>query len=266
MDPEKAEDMSAQINDPVLSDADIEAYLKNIQGPASRSNNDDGVLFYTKQAEKYPQLENSDQIKLIMAYQESLRLKKNLELNGNTLPSDVTRKARIQIRKGEQALEYLTLSNFRMCRAIVMEIIKTRYQYLSYSRSMDLQQELISEANIALVKAIQDFDPKKLPKFHAYAFKCIRFHLYDAVLKINPHGTPASWDRVYRIAQGEINEYSSANGHNPSMSILQELVKQRCFKYGLENLSKAEQALAPEEQKEAVEYRLKKSRNAWCYF
>lgn len=267
VDDEKQPSIEDFLEDPVLSDAEIDAYLDKItKDSGNLSMKDDGVLFYTRQAQNYPQLPNADQIKLVMAYQESLRLKKNLEMQPpGSVSNVVKRRAKAKIRKGEEALNYLVLSNFRMCRVIVLEIMKSRYQHLSYSRSVDIQQELIAEANVALITAVRTFDPARLPKFHAYAFRTIRFHLYDVVLRMNPHATPASWDRVYRIAQGEINEFETLTGRKPTLPELQEKTLEACLRYGASNLTTQQEELPKDELRELLMSRLKKSRNAWCY-
>ena len=119
---------------------------------------------------KYRVLEKNEEAELFKMIHEGIKAKHQLETNdynNNDIQSDETIKTLLKLQdimhKGDVAKQKIINHNLRL----VVSIAK-----LYKSNKYDLF-DLIQEGNIALIKAVDKFDPTIVHKFSAYAGTCI---------------------------------------------------------------------------------------------
>jgi len=119
-------------------------------------------------------------------------------------------------RKGREAREKLILSNLRLVQKIAQ-----RYKNIG----LDLE-DLISEGNIGLVKAVEKFDPSRGSRFSTYATYWIRQAMTRAlsnqsrVIRLPTHAV----EKQSKIVKF-IEKYKEDNGSEPSLEEICEATK-----------------------------------------
>lgn len=209
---------------------------------------------FQKKADRFPPLNNEQQLELAKVYRNSIPYREIIK-SGKKLTKREEREAIDFVNKGDAAMEHLCASCWRLAWLLVREQAEKRF---GKDRSVDLLPDLMAEANTALVKSVTDFDPNQTPKFHTYAARVIRDHLRavlsrEGYLKLAP-----SWVRVKRMAVTLIPELTSKFNRSPTTQELQEALLQRCLEWADDHLTDEQRSLPEFERNEARMAKLRK--------
>lgn len=155
----------------------------------------------------------------------------------------------------ERDVERLCVSCWRLAWVIVREQAEARY---GRERARDMLPDLMSEANLALVKAATTFDISLTPKFPTYAARVVRDHIRAILSREGYIRLAPSWGRVKRIAATRIPELTTALGRPPSVGEIQADLLERCLEWAYGRLSLEESRLPNEQRKAAAMAKLRK--------
>lgn len=205
-------------------------------------------------ANSHPPLPPEQQADLVARYQAAMGLKQRLA--DGDIPKNMRVEVQQKIREGDQALQYLIVSNVRLVQLIAREQATKRYP--SRDRLAELLPDLLSEGNLALTEAVQKYDPSRGPYFTAYAARAIRDRVRYVLSREVPVRLSASWSRIQRIAQRTIPELADQYGRPPTTEELQQALLEKCMVWAETKLT-PEQARLPKAQKrEAMLAKLRK--------
>lgn len=155
----------------------------------------------------------------------------------------------------ERTVEQLCSSCWRLAWLIVREQAESRY---GRDKAREHLPDLMSEANLALVRAAYTFDPSMTPKFATYAARLVRDHVRAVLSKEGYIRLAPSWGRVKRIAATRIPELTFALGRAPTTKEIQADLLERCLEWAYARLSPEEAALSSSERRKAAMAKLRK--------
>jgi DNA-directed RNA polymerase sigma subunit (sigma70/sigma32) len=113
----------------------------------------------TVSADRYSQLSPDEQLVLIARHREVREKAAKLRTANRTRDKERLRELE---NEENRLVEHLCASCWRLAWVIVREQAEERF---GRDRATDMLPDLLGEANYALVKAVQDFDPRQTPKF-----------------------------------------------------------------------------------------------------
>ncbi|MFM7088875.1 MAG: sigma-70 family RNA polymerase sigma factor [Candidatus Paceibacterota bacterium] len=209
---------------------------------------------FQKRADRFPPLNNEQQLELAKVYRNSLPYREVLA-SGKRLGKKEEREANDYITKGDAAMEHLCASCWRLAWLLVREQSEKRF---GKDRAVDMLPDLMAEANAALVKSVTDFDPQQTPKFHTYAARVIRDHLRAVLSRDGYMRLAPSWVRVKRMAVTLVPELTSMLSRSPTTQELQNALLQRCLDWADDHLTDQQRALPEFERNEARMAKLRK--------
>jgi RNA polymerase sigma factor (sigma-70 family) len=157
--------------------------------------------------------------------------------------------------EANRIVEHLSVSCWKLAWLIVREQAEERF---GRERANDMLPDLMAEANYALVKAVQEYDPIRTPKFATYAARVVRDHTRavlsrDGYLKLAP-----SWSRVKRLAATREPEMTRELGRRPTIEELQEDLLKRCLEWANNHLTDAQQQLPAAQRRKLALAKLRK--------
>jgi RNA polymerase sigma factor (sigma-70 family) len=212
------------------------------------------ISAFQRDAERFAPLNSEQQIAMVQHYQ-TLRLKiKTLE--GSNSARNIKRREELS-REASTTMEHVCSSCWGLCMLIVKEKATARY---SRARAIEMITELMAEASIALMRAVQIFDPMKIPSFSTFAANVIRNHIMT-VLASNTGAVrpPASWSRVNRIASKRIPVLTLQLGRAPSALELEKDLREIAERWAHSKLTAADRKLSATERNRIAQAKLVKS-------
>lgn len=208
---------------------------------------------YQRAAEAHGSLTAEEQLDLAARYQEALRVKERLqagEYSGMQL-----RQAERTVRGMDLIMEKLTSSCWRLAWLIVRENAEARF---GRDKANEMMPDLMSEANVALVEAVKQFDPTKTPTFATYAARNVRNHVRMVIAKDGYIHVAPAWSRLKRIASARVPELTAELGRNPSKEEIQADLLETCLAWAEKKLTDEQRLLTPKQQHEIKMAKLRK--------
>lgn len=187
---------------------------------------------YQRAAEAHGTLGGEDQIRLAGEYQELLRIK--TKLDAGELRGGEERRARDQVRRMDNMLERLTSSCWRLAWLIVRENAEGRF---GRDKAAEMLPDLMSEANMALVESVRQFDPTRTPTFATYAARMVRDHVRMVLSREGYIHLAPSWSRLKRIASARVPELTAELGRTPSKEEVQADLLETCLAWAERKLT-----------------------------
>lgn len=249
-DPRQATSDAGPADDPMGVDAEIAAYVKKAE--ARNLADIPALSAFQRAIGQYPKLSPESQLELVDRIRAGTAAEAELETD--TSPRRHRRLTRTAA-EGKRAAEYLAGSNFRLVLLICQEKAQERY---GPQWAAEVLPDLVGEANVALVEAINDYDPARCPVFSTYAARIVRdrvqFRLsQDSVVKIAP-----SWHRLKRIAAVRKPRLELELGREPTLDELRDDLLVQCREWAYNRLSADEQQLPDAEREHLMMAKLRK--------
>lgn len=201
---------------------------------------------FQRAADRYPPLTGEQQLHLASVYREGRRAA--AELREKKLSPRKRAACEKSVAQGEDAMQHLCASCWRLAWLIVREQAEARF---GRDRAVTVLDDLMAEANTALVQAVTQFDPDKTSQFYTYAGQMIRNHIRGVLSRDGYMRLAPSWNRVKRMAVALIPELTAALGRHPSIPEIQDALMLRCLDWAEDHLTE-EQKLLPEAEKHAL--------------
>lgn len=222
--------------------------------PAAASSSSQSQLLGT--LAEHEVLQRDDAAARVRLYQKSVAARKRLTSGRKLTPSSHA-KAEREVAAGQQAGEELVGSMIKLSMQIVREFAEARHGREGAAPLMD---ELLSEANIAVLEAASSFDPKRGPAFNTWAAQSVRNRIRSLVMDDIGSGikVASSWNRMRRRAILERQDLADELGRQPSMEELQSRLEAVCMDWAYEHLTAAQKALPPKKRQEAARSKLRK--------
>lgn len=158
-------------------------------------------------------------------------------------------------RRGERAHAELVGSMFRLVLLIARENAADRY---GRERALDMLADLVAEANLALVEAVDSYDEAKCPTFAIYAGRVVRDRVRMCLSKSGPVGLAPSWLRLKRIATVLAPEVAAKLGRTPTTAEMQAELRIVCMKWARDRLTDVQRQLPEPQQLGLMESKLRK--------
>jgi RNA polymerase primary sigma factor len=240
------DDVSEVDPTPVLLDEDEQVAAWVARSERGSSSALSALSAYQRAAEAHGTLGPEDQIRLASEYQDLMRLKKRLE--AGDLRGGEERRARDQVRRMDLMMERLTSSCWRLAWLIVRENAEGRF---GRDKASEMLPDLMSEANMALVEAVRQFDPERTPTFATYAARVVRDHVRMVISRDGYIHLAPSWSRLKRIASARVPELTAELGRTPSKEEVQADLLQTCLAWAERKLTDDQRKL-PDAQRHDV--------------
>lgn len=173
---------------------------------------------YESRIERYPVLSVEDQEGLFALYDAN-----------RTAPA------------ARQAFTELAGSNWRLAKKVINDILAARESTVT----ADQYADLASEANVALVEAIESYDPAQGGTISNYIATAVE----RRIRQVLSGDLPAIWSKVRRIASGVEQNLMAELGRRPSALELEEGVRSYAITWALERLIEAGEPATPEAAK-----------------
>ncbi len=145
---------------------------------------------------------------------------------------------------------------FRLSMVIARENSSERF---GREKSLYLLEDLVAEANLALVEALPRYNPDRCPYFPVYAARVIRDRVRATLLKTSLHSSitmPAAWVRVARIAAYTVNDLQKTLGRAATTEETQEMLRKHCLIWARDHLTDNQKALPEKEQQKLMKAKL----------
>ncbi len=240
--PEDTEEFEDDL-DLEATEVDASPEERSLPGGGNTNRELTALSAFQRTADRYPQLNPAAQLELADRYRQGQAA--SLRLAEPKLGKRERDKLQHLVDEGTRAMEHLCASCWRLAWLIVREQAERRF---GRDKATDLLPDLMQEANGALVQAVRDFDPTRIPNFHTYAAQVVRNHTRmvlgrDGYLRLAP-----AWVRVKRITAARLPELTTELGRTPTKEELQQSLLEYCLKWADQRLTPEQQSL-PEPQK-----------------
>jgi RNA polymerase sigma factor (sigma-70 family) len=159
------------------------------------------------------------------------------------------------VRRGEYAQTELVGGMYRLVLIISRELAAERY---GREKALDMLSDLVGEANVAVVEAIDSFDEERCPTFSIYAGRVIRDRVRMSLQKSTAVGLAPSWLRLKRIYTVLYPEQVMRLGRNPTEEEMQAELLTVCRKWAADRLTPEQQELPEAERLDLMQSKLKK--------
>jgi len=206
-----------------------------------------------QQMEIYHPLSATEQAEKLAVYRAGVAASARLE--SGKLSGREQRTARTAARQGEYAQTELVGSMFRLVLIIAREIAAERY---GAAKALDMLEDLVGEANVALVQSVADYDERKCPTFAIYAGRVIRDRVRMSLQKQSALGVAPSWLRLKRIYTVRVPELEMALGRKPTEVEIKADLRRVCMEWAAKKLTDADRQLPLAEQHALMEAKLRK--------
>jgi len=233
-------------------DAKIRGYLRTATGPGRETATALSAL--AQQMQAYRPLSAQDQSDKLAEYNAGLEATARLASKGRLSPAQREKLIK-QVNQGERAQSELVGSMFRLVMVISRELATERF---GKERSLSMLEDLVSEANVALVEALPRYDPARCPTFAVCAGRVIRDRVRASLTIGSALQVPSAWLRVKRIAATRVPELVMELGRTPTLEEIQEALLVRCMAWAYDHLTPEQQKLDADEREELMRAKLRK--------
>jgi RNA polymerase sigma factor (sigma-70 family) len=240
--------------DSSIAAAEIANWLSQVQQRSSARDDMPSLSSWMRQMEQYPQLSPAAQGEFVESYQKSLVAKETLS-EKRKIGVREERQLREVVRRGDQAIEFLMASNFRLVVLIAREKAEARY---GRERAVDMLPDLVGNANIALMEAAKAFRSDAGPSFPTYAAGKIRHEVLGILNREHHIKVPPSWTRLKRISTARTSELTTKLGRTPTREELVKDLRIYCMDWAYNKLSDAEKKMPKAEREKRQLDRLRK--------
>lgn len=201
-------------------------------------------------------LSNEDAAEQVRSYQRGLAARKKLNRDKPLSPTAAATAQR-DSAAGEVAAQKLIESMLKLSTRIVREIAEARH---GREGAAPLMNDLMSEANLAVLEAAKSFNPAKDVGFNRWAAQQVRNTIRTLVMEDNASGFKiySSWARIRRRAIPERHDLSVKLGRQPTMSELKAHMIEVCLEWAYDHLKPSEQKLKGQERRDAAMAKLRK--------
>jgi RNA polymerase primary sigma factor len=239
----------------VEGDAKITALLERAYGKGSTAGRENltALSALAQQMQAFKPLSPADQEKALVAYNQGLEAQAKLAARKRS--GRETEKLRVLVRDGERAQEQLVGGMFRLTMIIARELATDRY---GKERSLTLMEDLVAEANLALVEALPRYDAARCPTFSVYAGRVIRDRVRASLTQSSALQVPSAWLRVKRIAATRVPELASELGRTPTLEEIQDALRVRCMDWAADHLTDPQKKLPLDERQALMRAKLVK--------
>lgn len=240
-------DDDSDIDVKVVLDADDEVKSWIERSTRQPSSTLSALSAYQRAADRHGNMSPEDQLIMAARYQDAMKLKASLEDN-TTLTGQELRAAQRTVRGMDLMLEKLTSSCWRLAWLIVRENAEARF---GREKASELLPDLMSEANVALVESVRNFDPTRTPSFATYAARNVRNHVRMIISGEGYIHLAPSWSRLKRIASARVPELTAELGRTPSKEEIQADLLETCLNWAEKKLTD-DQRLLPEQERHEI--------------
>lgn len=248
---EETPDETPDLIDDAEDEAEIARYVARATSGSGRESVS-ALSSLSQQMQPYPVLSVEEQHAALAAYNAGLAARAQLAAG---TAGRKRRQLEETARRGESAHAQLVGSMFRLVLVIARENAAQRY---GRERSLDMLSDLVAEANVAVVEAVDSYDPAKCPAFNTYAGRVVRDRVRMCLSKTSSVGLAPSWLRLKRLATVLSPEVAARLGRTPNTAEMQEALHVVCLKWAKDRLTDAQRMLPEEEQLALMEAKLRK--------
>jgi len=230
--------------------ADDAEVLESIAAVAAENNPVLGSLSALERAmSAYPILDTAAQFDQLQHYRDGRRAQEILKAAAPMSSMD-RHSLQAAVYRGENAANALLGCVFKLVVQIAREQATRRY---GRSRGMVMLEDLVAEANAALTKALDTYDPAKCPTWSLYAGKTIRDTIRNKLAEKTETSAkmPSSWWRLQRIAVPIAAELAEQLDREPTVEEMQDALHSRAMQWAGERLTDAQRQL-PQPQQVAI--------------
>ena len=231
---------------------DIEAIVARSRRGGSSGASVSALSAFQRSADRFAPLSPDEQLLFIARHREVREKLTKLRAANRTRDLD---RVRGLDAEENRLVEHLCASCWRLAWVIVREQAEERF---GRDRATDMLPDLLGEANYALVKAVQDFDPTQTPKFATYAARVIRDHTRAVLSREGYMRLAPSWGRVKRLATTRMPELIHELGRKPTTEELQEDLMKRCLEWAEDHLTDDQKVLPASQRKKLALAKLRK--------
>jgi RNA polymerase sigma factor (sigma-70 family) len=231
---------------------DIESLIARTRRTGSSNGTVSALSAFQRSADRFSQLNPDEQLVLIARHREVREKAAKLRAANRTRDKERLRELE---NEENRLVEHLCASCWRLAWVIVREQAEERF---GRDRATDMLPDLLGEANYALVKAVQDFDPSQTPKFATYAARVIRDHTRAVLSREGYMRLAPSWGRVKRLATTRMPELVHELGRKPTTQELQDDLMKRCLEWAEDHLTDEQKALPASQRKKLALAKLRK--------
>lgn len=201
--------------------------------------------------EAFPQLDAEEQGRLA----ETVRIGRLAAERLPGLSGRAARKAEEEVAAGARAGDLLVGATWRLVLLICREKAEER---LGRDKALDRLADLVAEGNVALVEAVNTYDPALSPTFAMYAARKVRDRVTAVLNSSGDLRLAPSWGRLKRIAAVRMPELEERLGRKPSREEIQADLLSACLEWAEKRLDPDQQNLPAAERHEAMLARLRK--------
>lgn len=223
--------------------------LRSSRGGGSGAS---AVSAFQRSAERFPPLAPEEQLVLLARLREITAKVERMEAANRARERDRLKELR---KESERIIEHVAASCWKLAWLIVREQAEERF---GRDRATDMLPDLLGEANYALVKAVQEFDPSMTPKFATYAARVIRDHTRAVLSRDGYVRLAPSWSRVKRLAATRLPEMTHELGRRPTIEELQADLTKKCLEWAENHLTEQQQRLPAAQRKKLALAKLRK--------
>ena len=245
------DDIEIDVKSILSDDAEVDSWVERASRKPSSTLS--ALSAYQRAAEYHGSMSPEDQLKAAAEYQQALKIKAALE-SGAYSGSEL-RKAQRTVRGMDLLMEKLTSSCWRLAWLIVRENAEGRF---GREKASEMLPDLMSEANLALVEAVKQFDPTKTPTFATYAARNVRNHVRMVISNDGYIHLAPSWSRIKRVASARVPELTAELGRTPSREEIQADLLETCLNWAERKLTDEQRKLGPSERHDLKMAKLRK--------
>lgn len=207
---------------------------------AKDTTTDNQLSSYLTRIGKIRLLTKEEEVELGQKMEKGKKAEKELEKNQNNKDEEELKR---DIAQGKEAREALTVHNLRLVASVAK-----KYR----GRGMDFE-DIISEGNVGLMRAVDKFDYKRGFRFSTYAYHWI----VQAILRgIADKGNAIRWpihfnDSLLHVTNTEGYLYEML-GRKPEAEEIQAELKARGTEYGLEKIKDMRRILSQQKSPDSL--------------
>lgn len=224
------------------SPTDLDELVHRSSG-GGRNDQLSSLSAFQRNADRFPPLDPDQQLEMAHRYREAVNARVTLETT--TVRGKKRQALELAASRENTYMEHLCASCWRLAWLIVREQADERF---GRDRASELLPDLMSEANLALVQAVREFDPERTPKFATYAARVVRDHTRVVLSRDGYMRMAPSWNRIKRIVSVRMPELVHELGRNPTTEELQADLLERCMEWAERKLTDEQRGL-PEPQR-----------------
>lgn len=245
------DDIEVDVKSMLSDDAEVDSWVERASRKPSSTLS--ALSAYQRAAEYHGSMSPEDQLLAAAEYQQALKIKAALE--SGAYSGGELRKAQRTVRGMDLLMEKLTSSCWRLAWLIVRENAEGRF---GREKASEMLPDLMSEANLALVEAVKQFDPTKTPTFATYAARNVRNHVRMVISNDGYIHLAPSWSRIKRVASARVPELTAELGRTPSREEIQADLLETCLNWAERKLTDEQRKLGPSERHDLKMAKLRK--------